>query len=212
MSDVRRDLLETARVAAGLLRAPEAAAAWDRPSALREFGVAGLAGHTAYNILLVPEVLDSPRPAEPVVPLLGHYVRIDWVGSGPDDEVNRRIRRTGDEVAAGGPEDLADRADEAVRDLAARLPAAQERPVRLPFWGPWSLGLEDFLITRMRELAVHSDDLAVSVHVATPALPEGAVDAVVDLLSRLSVRRHGPTAVLRAFSRAERAPDTFAAF
>jgi hypothetical protein len=32
-----------------------------------------------------------------------------------------------------------------------------------------------------------------------------------DLLSRLAVRRHGPTAVLRALSRAERAPATIAA-
>jgi hypothetical protein len=62
------------------------------------------------------------------------------------------------------------------------------------------------------ELAVHSDDLAVSVDLATPALPPSAVETVVDLLSRLSVLRHGPTAVLRALSRAERAPTTIAAF
>jgi hypothetical protein len=72
--------------------------------------------------------------------------------------------------------------------------------------------VDDLLITRMMELAVHSDDLAVSVGIATPALPQSAVDTVVDLLSRLAVRRHGPTAVLRALSRAERAPDTIAAF
>jgi hypothetical protein len=34
---------------------------------------------------------------------------------------------------------------------------------------------------------------------------------VVDLLSRLSVQRHGAVAVLRALSRAERAPSTIAA-
>jgi hypothetical protein len=72
--------------------------------------------------------------------------------------------------------------------------------------------LDDLLVTRMMELAVHSDDLAVSVGIATPALPERAVDTVIELLSRLAVRRHGPTAVLRALSRAERAPATVAAF
>jgi hypothetical protein len=64
----------------------------------------------------------------------------------------------------------------------------------------------------MMELAVHSDDLAVSVGLPTPPLPPGAVDTVVDLLTRLAVRRHGPTSVLRALSRAERAPATIAAF
>jgi hypothetical protein len=45
-----------------------------------------------------------------------------------------------------------------------------------------------------------------------PPLPQGAVDTVVDLLARLAVRRHGPTAVIRAFSRAERAPAAINAF
>ena len=48
--------------------------------------------------------------------------------------------------------------------------------------------------------------------VATPALPQSAIDTVIDLLSRPAVRRHGPTAVLRTLSRAERAPATIAAF
>jgi hypothetical protein len=78
--------------------------------------------------------------------------------------------------------------------------------------GPWSLLLDDLLITRMMELVVHSDDLAVSVGIATPALSERAVDTVIELLSRLAVRRHGPTAVLGALSRADRAPATVAAF
>jgi len=52
----------------------------------------------------------------------------------------------------------------------------------------------------------------VSVGVETPPVPPAAVERVVDLLSRLAVRRHGPTAVLRALSRAERAPRTITAF
>jgi hypothetical protein len=72
--------------------------------------------------------------------------------------------------------------------------------------------LDDLLVTRMMELAVHADDLAVSVGIETPALPPTSVETVVDLLSRLALRRHGPTAVLRALSRAERAPATITAF
>ena len=107
---------------------------------------------------------------------------------------------------------LAARVDAAIEELTGSLATAADRPVRIPLWGPWSLLLDDLLVTRMMELAVHSDDLAVSVGTATPAPPERAVDTVIQLLSRLAVRRHGPTAVLRALSRAERAPATVAAF
>jgi hypothetical protein len=62
------------------------------------------------------------------------------------------------------------------------------------------------------ELLVHCDDLAVSADIATPEQPDVAVKLVIDLLSRLAVRRHGATAVLRTLSRAERAPGTIAAF
>jgi hypothetical protein len=48
--------------------------------------------------------------------------------------------------------------------------------------------------------------------VATPTLPPAVLDPVLDLLIRLAVRRQGPTAVLRALSRSERAPGTISAF
>jgi len=62
------------------------------------------------------------------------------------------------------------------------------------------------------EIAVHSDDLAVSVGVPTPPLPAAVIDPVLALLTQVAVRRHGQTAVLRTLSRSERAPATIAAF
>jgi hypothetical protein len=53
--------------------------------------------------------------------------------------------------------------------------------------GPWSLTLDDFLMTRMMELAVHSDDLAASVDLPTPALPDSVLDPVLALLFSLAV-------------------------
>ncbi|UNO43512.1 maleylpyruvate isomerase N-terminal domain-containing protein [Streptomyces sp. MST-110588] len=212
MSGVRDDFLATADSAADLLHDPAVAAAWSGPSALPEFGVAGLAGHLAYQVLAVPQCLSAPVPREPAVPLLEHYARVRWTDAGLDDEINVRIRRGGEETAAQGPAALAASVDAAVRELTAVLASAADRPVRIPLWGPWSLTLDDLLVTRMMELAVHSDDLAVSVGIATPVLLPGAAATVIGLLSRLAVRRHGPTAVLRALSRAERAPATVAAF
>ncbi|WP_316525683.1 hypothetical protein [Kitasatospora brasiliensis] len=78
--------------------------------------------------------------------------------------------------------------------------------------GPWSLTLDDLLATRTMELAVHGDDLAVSVGLPSPELPPETAESVIGLLARLAVRRHGQAAVLRALSRAERAPESIAAF
>ncbi|GAB7187193.1 hypothetical protein ATKI12_7024 [Kitasatospora sp. Ki12] len=54
--------------------------------------------------------------------------------------------------------------------------------------------------------------LAVSVGVPTPELPPEAADFVVGLPARPAVRRHGWVDVVRALSRAERAPGRVAAF
>lgn len=209
---VRDDFLSAARSAAELLRDPAVAAAWGELSALAEFSVGGLAGHLAFQVLAIPPILSDPVPSEPVISLLEHYGRVEWIGADLDEEINVRIRDGGESQAADGPEAVVARVDAAIEELTATLASVAERPVRISLWGPWSLMLEDMLITRMMELAVHSDDLAVSVGVATPELPTSVVDAVVDLLSRLAVRRHGPTAVLRALSRAERSPGIITAF
>ncbi len=76
----------------------------------------------------------------------------------------------------------------------------------------WALSLDDFLVTRMVELSVHMDDLAVSVGLSAPELPGTALDPVVALLTGLAVRRHGQAALLRALTRAERTPSAINVF
>jgi len=73
-------------------------------------------------------------------------------------------------------------------------------------WVGWALTLDDFLTTRTMELAVHLDDLAVSVGHPAPDLPDAAFEPVLTLLARLAARRHGQAAMLRALARSERAP------
>lgn len=209
---MRDDFLTAARSAADLLRAPRVAAAWSQPSALPEFSVGGLAAHLAYQVTALPDMFAAPEPTEPPIPVLEHYARAPWVGAEPDAEINVRIREGGEATAAQGPAAVVAQLDEAIEKVAAALPGMTNRPVRLALWGPWSLLVEDYLLTRMMELTVHSDDLAVSVSLPTPELPPTVTEPVIALLTTLSVRRHGPTNVLRALSRAERAPGTIAAF
>jgi Mycothiol maleylpyruvate isomerase N-terminal domain len=212
MNPVREAYLEAAASVVALLRSPAVAASWTAPSALADFGVDGLAGHLAWQVLCVPRALATGQSSSEPIFLDEHYARARWLDTGIDDEANVGIRRTGEDLAADGVDDLATRTEAALAQMRDALPAeAPDRSVRLP-WAEWSLTLDDLLITRMMEIAVHADDLAVSVGMPTPELPPAVLDPVFDLLTRLAVRRHGPTAVLRALSRTERAPETISAF
>jgi hypothetical protein len=207
-----RDLyLQVAATTADLLAAPEVAERWDEPSALAEFTVRGLAGHLAGQVFFLPAVLAEPVPAEPVISLAEYYARVSWIGSDIDTPFNQSIRAGGEKEAADGPAELAARVAACVAELRATLPTVPDRPVRRPTWGPWSISFDSFVTSRLLELVVHCDDLAYSADVATPDFPPQAVETVVDLLTRVALRRHGVTAVLRALSRAERAPGSISA-
>lgn len=211
MSMVTVDFLAAARATAGLLRDPAVAKAWDKPSALARFQVAGLAGHLANQVLMLPDVLTGPAPSADVLPVVEHYRHILWImGADLDAEPSVRVRQGGERIAEPGPSALADRVDEAI-DALPGLFGDLGRPVQMA-WMPAAMTVSDLLLTRLMELAVHGDDLAVSVHIPTPELPPTATEAVVDLLSRVAILRHGPLAVLRGLSRAERAPASITAF
>ncbi len=201
-----------AESAAALVATPEVAAEWTRPSALTGFTVGGLAEHLAGQVLFVAGTIAGPPPSDGTVSLLEHYDRVTWLGADLDQEVNVAIRQGGESQAAEGPAALVERLGKAVAGLRGLLAEQPEDTVVQPPAGPWGLRLDDFLVTRMMELAVHSDDLACSVGVPTPELPADVLEPVLALLVQLSVRRHGAVPVLRALSRSERAPASVSAF
>ncbi|MFI7135645.1 maleylpyruvate isomerase N-terminal domain-containing protein [Nonomuraea sp. NPDC050153] len=212
MGEIRQSYLVAAASAVSLLSDPAVASAWDKPSALTEFSVAGLAGHLAHQLVRVRDVLTPDGETGEPIELLEHFTRSPWVQAGLDHESNVSVRRGGQAAAADGPAALVDRTQALLDLLTAALPAEPgDRVVHLP-WTGWSLRLDDFLLTRLMELVVHSDDLAASVGLDTPELPSSIIDPVVELLARLAVHRHGATAVIRTLSRAERAPATISAF
>jgi hypothetical protein len=200
--------LAAARSAQALLAEPAVAAAWTRPSALPEMTVGALAAHLAGQVVAAPGVLRADASGVELVPLRAHYERATWTDGDLGSEANAGIRGRAEEQAAAGADAVRGELADAIGALEAALPTERgERPVRVPS-GPWALTLDDFLVTRMMEIAVHSDDLAVSVDVPTPDLPLGVLEPVLLLLIGLSVGRHGQAAVLRALARAERAPAT----
>ncbi|SNY53235.1 Mycothiol maleylpyruvate isomerase N-terminal domain-containing protein [Paractinoplanes atraurantiacus] len=202
--------LETAASACAFLGLPAVAERWDDPSALARLRTGPLAAHLASQLVQVPPVLDAPVTGDRVS-LSEHFARSTWTDGDLDSEVNTYIRRISEDAATAGHAAVTDAAGAALAQLRHRLPAEEpDRAVQLPF-GPWSLTLADYLTTRLLELTVHVDDLAASVGAEPPAMPPAALDTTIGVLCRLAVERHGAPAVLRALSRAERAPRTIAA-
>lgn len=203
--------LATARIAAGLLRAPGVAHHWSASSALPEYRISGLAGHLASaTVFRVVESLDAAVPDDEPVDAVTYFARMAEPGPALDDPVHRTIRGIGEQAAGSGAEDLADRVDAALADLATRLPAMA--PDGLVFATRVVLPLDQWLVTRLIELAVHLDDLAVSIDVETPTLPPEAGDLVLTTLVRIAAVHYGEVPVLRALSRRERAAVTISAF
>jgi hypothetical protein len=205
------EYVAAAATAIDLVALPPVGAAWADRSALPDWTVGGLAAHLLGQVFSVTSTLETPTDGAETVSLLAHYEQVPWRGVALDEPANVRIRAGGAENAESGQVQLVDRARGELTELAAVLPRlAGDRVVRAP-WNPWALTLDDFLTTRLMEIAVHSDDLAVSVGVATPALPDEVSRTVRHLLVDLAAQRHGDTAVLRGLARAERAPASIAA-
>ncbi len=212
MTSVSSAFTAAADCAVRLLEDPAVASRWDDPSALAEMTVGALAGHLARQIFNVQRVLAEPPAPESPVSLLEHYAMVTWTQAGLHDGPNVAIRQHSETEAAVGPGALAASAAAALAELRAQLAAEPADRVVVLSWGRWSLTLDDMLMTRIMEIAVHCDDLACSIGLPAAELPDAAADLAAELLVRLAIRRHGQAAVLRALSRAERAPHSIAAF
>lgn len=214
MPGVVEGFLVAAQSAVTLLAEDAVAARWQEPSALPDMTVGALARHLANQVLGVREALtsSSARTDEKPIALLEHYTRSAWVKAPLDAEVNVSIRTSAETAARSGHREMLAEVQTALDEVAQLLAEEVEpRVVRMPWW-QWALTFEDFLVTRMMEITVHSDDLAVSVGLEPPELPASVLEPVLSLLVGVSVLRHGQAAVVRALSRAERAPDSIAAF
>jgi len=213
MEQRQRDaFVAAAAIATDLATAPEVAERWADESACAGMTVGGLAYHLVAQVRNTVRLVGAPPAAEPPIPLLEHYARAVWVTSTLDAEVNVGIREGSDAEAAAGPEGLADLVSGLREALPEVLDAASSDDAVLIPWQGWSLTVHDWLVTRMMEIVVHSDDLAASVGRGTPEFSEDVVTPVLALLTAVAVRRHGQTALVRALSRPQRAPDSVSAF
>ncbi len=211
------DFLLAGASALELLGRVEVVQRWDQPSALPEMSVGGLAAHLGSQVLSAHAAVTAGANVtdEAPVPLLEHYGRVAWVTAGLDDPSNVTIREGAERSAGTGHGSLFAAVQDALADLqtafSTSLPAGLPPAVRMPWWD-WSLSFEDYLVTRVMEIVVHSDDLAVSLDIEPPRLPETVLGPVLALLVGVSLQRHGQAALVRALSRSERAPGSISAF
>ncbi|SNS60763.1 Mycothiol maleylpyruvate isomerase N-terminal domain-containing protein [Asanoa hainanensis] len=203
--------LDAAAIAVDLLADPAVADRWAEPSALAEFSVGGLAGHLGRQVHMMVELLDAPKTEQRPRDLMAHYGASAWLGKDVDTPANVAIRAQSDEFAAAGHAGVVETLRADLVAIRGTLPAVPgDTSVLLP-WTGWALSLDDLLLTRMMEITVHCDDLAVSVELPTPDFPPPVLRPVLGLLTDLAVARHGQVAIVRALSRRERAPETISA-
>lgn len=162
--------------------------------------------------LLGPEAASFAGPAAEAerISLLEHYARAAWVGAPLDDDSNRFLREKSEGQAAEGVEAARTLQAEAVAAIPAVLAGAADETYQP--WANTRLATDDFLVTRMMEMVVHSDDLAASVEVPAPDFGPAVLAPVLGLLTALAVVRHGQDAVVRTLTRPQRAPRSISAF
>jgi len=208
----RLDALFPAAAAAALdlIQRGEIRDQWVMPSALPKMSIGTLACHLGRQVVRAAELLPMATDIPALESADAHYHRAAWVMSTSPDEPSND-RSTDDADAALGAAALAGRSAEALKTVRRLLAAGTARDVVPLPWQGWSLRRDDFLLTRMLEIVVHSDDLALSVGVRTPEFPAEVFAPVRDLLVRLAVSRHGQSAVISALARSERT-QTISAF
>jgi len=171
-SHTRRTFLAALAAIYPVVASSEMAARWDQPSALPEFSVRGLAGHLVRAALTVDTYLDRPEPTdhEPISPAM-YFADLDADITSP---LNIAICQRGEDLAAGGHAQLVVEVGRLTTRIEGWL--ARERDDRLPTVASDStMRLDDYLVTRIVELTVHADDLAISVSLDSPVLSLAAL-------------------------------------
>lgn len=195
-----------------LVARSEVAAAWTQESSCAGMTVGGLARHLVEQSLYVVEYLAAPAPPDTrQISVLQHNAYSGWAHEGPDGPENQGICAGWNQQATvEGPADTVRLQSEAIEQLPGVLGQAPES-MYLP-WQEVVMPADDFIVTRMMEMVVHADDLAVSLGVPTPDFGPAVLEPVIGLLAGLSVARHGQDAVVRTLVRPQRAPGSIAAF
>jgi hypothetical protein len=208
---VRESFLAGVAEARGLIASRQVAARWRDPAALSHLDVGAVGGHLARAAFVVVGYLDAsvPDPVAdsgtdgPELLTADQYFEKILAAAGDSDDAHAAIRARAAEEAAAGQDALVERVDATLAELDARFASEPaDRAVRVA--GGLVLPLDEYLVTRMVELVVHSDDLAASAGLETPEFDALTMACVIGCMLAMVRARHGDLAVMRGFARRER--------
>jgi hypothetical protein len=197
--------LEMGDVVGGLLNEPAVEARWDEPSSLEHLTVGALAAHLgrAFTTTWLYLQADECTPDPDLDASTYFYNAFDQPDADLAELRSNIVQRATDDAEPGV---LALRSlhERTVADLRTKLigePA--ERGIEV--FGDVCMQLDDYLVTRMVEAVIHSDDLCHSLDIDMPNFAPDVVDLVMVALLGMARERHGDIAMLREFARGERA-------
>ncbi|MBI2711026.1 MAG: maleylpyruvate isomerase N-terminal domain-containing protein [Actinobacteria bacterium] len=205
LDGIRGVVLGAGAATTAVLADDRVARRWGQPSALAGFTVGGLAGHLVRAVETIEIYLDEPEPPDEglLAPSAYFAPAVGAAGdvSGP---VHRGVRQRGEQAGSVGPAALLVEHRGRLDRLSARLasePASRRVTVAR---GTARMLLDDYLRTRVVEIAVHADDLAASVGARPPHLAPEATTVAIEVLVGIARATHGDVAVLRSLTRRER--------
>ena len=203
MVDMRSEYLAAAAAAREVIALPEVALRWQEPSALAQMTVGALAAHLVRaGTSILERAIEDPEPAgAAIISAAAYYAPLT---ADLDSGSNARVRATAAEEALVGHRAVLGRMDRGLDRLRSGLEGQPEGRLVAVREGE-VLRLDDYLATRILELALHTDDLCLSVGRVTPELP--GIEVAIQTLIAVAAHRHGDLAVLRALARRERDPD-----
>jgi len=202
---VRGLVVEAVEAAGELMSRPVVGEKWDEPSALDGMTVGALAAHLVRAAGATLAYLDRTDPdREPEGELL---TPITYFHAAVDSPIHEQIKDVSSSEAEIGHEAMAAKCRALADQMVERF-AAEPSYRLVGALGGRMLTLDDFCRTRMIEVLLHLDDLAVSVGEARPETdPEGAA-IVIDITMGIARHLNGDWGVLYALTRGERSPGT----
>lgn len=186
----------------------------DDPSALPGMRIGALAAHLARAVTVTADYLDeartSARPpataderaADELLDGPGYFASVDGLND-RGSEINRQVVERAEAASEQGPAVVVARTAAAIDRIEATI---DEVPATLvvTVLGGRRITIDEYLRTRCVEIAVHLDDLAVSLDTEIE-IPEPTAIVAAEVLASLAVLQRGGPATLRALGRGERA-------
>ncbi len=198
---LRSLVLEAAGVASEVMARPEVEQRWDEPSALDGMTVGSLAAHLVRATGATLAYLDRTDPD--VVPDGDLLTPTTYFHFAVDSPIHSQIRDVSASESEIGFRATIDKFSVLLETMAHRFDSEPEDRLVAALQGRL-MTLDDFCRTRLIEILLHLEDLAVSVGLERPPTNPAATAIVVDIVTGIARHVHGDWTVLHALARKER--------